>query len=165
MNGVVFMIGRVSNQNYYQYIIEQAGQSAGNAPLARQRSEGSPALLGTPEVKKNEAIGPKECKTCHSRRYKDQSNDSSVSFQSPTQVSPEMAATAVASHEQEHVQHNAEKAEREGVKATSFVQIHNAVCPECGRIYVSGGTTTTYYSPKQQSQGADGKGFLIDTKA
>lgn len=159
------MINRVSNQNYCQYIIGQAGQSAGNAPPTRQHAEGSPAPLGTPEAKKDEAIGPKECKTCHSRRYKDQSNDSSVSFQSPTQVPPEMAAVAVASHEQEHVQHNAEKAEREGVTATSFVQIHNAVCPECGRIYVSGGTTTTYYSPKRQSQGEDGKGFLIDAKA
>ncbi len=41
------------------------------------------------------------------------------------------------------------------MKATSFVQIHSAVCPECGKIYVSGGTTTTYYSPKQGATGAD----------
>jgi hypothetical protein len=160
------MINLVSNQNYhYQINIGQTAQSASNAPPARQQSARSPATSGTPEAKKNEAIGPKECKTCHSRKYKDQSNDASVSFQSPTQVSPEMAAGAVATHEQEHVQHNAEKAKSEGLKATSFVQIHSAVCPECGRIYVSGGTTTTYYSQKHQSQGENGKGVLIDTEA
>ena len=159
------MISRVSNHNYYEFTIGQVAQSANNSIAARQQSEESLATSRTLEAKKNEEIGPKECKTCHTRKYKDQSNDSSVSFQSPTQVSPEMAASAVASHEQEHVQHNAEKAKSEGMKATSFVQIHSAVCPECGRIYVSGGTTTTYYSQKQQSQGENGKGLLIDTKA
>jgi hypothetical protein len=51
------------------------------------------------------------------------------------------------------------------MKATSFVQILTAVCPECGRIYVSGGTTTTYYSKKQQTQGEDGNGLYVDIKA
>jgi hypothetical protein len=36
------------------------------------------------------------------------------------------------------------------MKATSTVQIHTAICPECGKAYVSGGTTTTTVSPKQQ---------------
>jgi hypothetical protein len=51
-------------------------------------------------------------------------------MQSPTHLSPDMAAGAVVAHEQEHVQHNAEKASREGLKATSTVQIHLGVCPE-----------------------------------
>jgi hypothetical protein len=160
------MINPVSNQNYhYQVNLGRTAQSASSAPAARQQGERSPAPSGTPEAKKNEEIGPKECKTCHSRKYKDQSNDASVSFQSPTRVSPEMAAGDVAAHEQEHVRHNAEKAKSEGLKATSFVQIQSAACPECGRIYVSGGTTTTYYSQKQTTQGENGKGVLIDTKA
>ena len=109
------MINPVSNHEYhYQVNIGQAAQSAVNATAARRQPERSPATSRTPEASKNEAIGPKECKTCHSRKYKDQSNDASVSFQSPTRVSPQMAAGAVASHEQEHVQHNAEKAKSEG---------------------------------------------------
>jgi hypothetical protein len=76
-----------------------------------------------------------------------------------------MAASAVAAHEQEHVQNNDQKALRDGMKATSFVQISTSVCPECGRIYVSGGTTTTYYSEKQQPQGEDGTGLFVNTKA
>jgi hypothetical protein len=51
-------------------------------------------------------------------------------MQSPTQLSPDEAAGVVIAHEEEHVQHNAEKAKREGEKATSFVQIHTAICPE-----------------------------------
>jgi len=134
--------------------------------MARQQSDGVPApAAGMPEVKKNQEIEPKECKTCHARSYTDQSSDASVSFQNPTHVSPEMAAGAVAAHEQEHVQNNVQKAQREGMKATSFVQILTAVCPECGRIYVSGGTTTTYYSKKQQTQGEDGNGLYVDIKA
>jgi hypothetical protein len=166
MAGAWFMINPVSNQNYSNlYATVQTAQSAGNVPMARQPSDDSPVVAGTPDVKKNQEIGPKECKTCHARRYKDQSNDASVSFQTPTHVAPELAASAVAAHEQEHVQHNAQKAQSEGMKATSFVQIHIAICPECGRIYVSGGTTTTYYSKKQPIPGEDGNGLFVDTKA
>lgn len=160
------MMNPLSSQSFYNpYIAVQSAQLFGNAPIARQQSGGSPALGGTPEVTKNQEVGPKECKTCHARRYKDQSNDASVSFQTPTYVAPEMAAGAVAGHEQQHVQNNAQKAQREGMKATSFVQISSAICPECGRSYVSGGTTTTYYSKKQQTPGEDGIGRFVDIKA
>jgi hypothetical protein len=80
-----------------------------------------------------------------------------VSFQSPTSVPPQLAASAVSAHEQEHVTHNALKAEQEGMKATSTVQIHTATCPECGKVYVSGGTTITTFSPKQPVPGYSGK--------
>jgi len=48
--------------------------------------------------------------------------------------------------------------------ARSEVQIHTAICPECGRIYVSGGTTTTYYSSKQ-SPVSDATGLLVNKTA
>jgi hypothetical protein len=51
-------------------------------------------------------------------------------MQSPTYLSPDTAGGAVNAHEQEHVRHNAEKASREGLKATSTVEIHLGVCPE-----------------------------------
>ncbi len=86
-------------------------------------------------------------------------------MQSPTYIPAEMAAQVVAGHEQEHVRNNAEKAQREGLNARSVVQIHTAICPECGRIYVSGGTTTTYYSTKEPLAGDESKGFNINVMA
>lgn len=72
----------------------------------------------------------------------------------------------MAAHENQHVVHNAQKAEQQGMRAISTVQIHSSVCPECGRIYVSGGTTTTTYVPKQGQPSADAfSGQNIDTWA
>jgi hypothetical protein len=73
----------------------------------------------------------------------------------------------VSAHEQEHVRHNQQKAESEGMKATSTVVLSTAICPECGKSYVSGGTTTTTYSRKQQISevGEKTKGTLVDTRA
>jgi hypothetical protein len=87
-----------------------------------------------------------ECKTCANRKYVDGSSDSGVSFQTPTQINPEAAGAAVRAHENEHVTRNAAKAEREGMEARSTVAIHMAICPECGRSYVAGGTTTTVFT-------------------
>lgn len=84
-----------------------------------------------------------ECRTCKNRKYKDGS-DEMVSFKSPQHVSPESAASAVRAHEQEHVSNAYKKAATENGKVISAsVSIHTAVCPECGRTYVSGGTTHT----------------------
>jgi hypothetical protein len=87
-----------------------------------------------------------ECQTCKERQYVDGSNDSGVSFQTPTSVDPGTEASAVRAHEQEHVTRNSAKAQREGMSAHSSVQLHSAICPECGRVYISGGTTTTTYT-------------------
>ncbi|MDR0943160.1 MAG: hypothetical protein LBM41_01355 [Ruminococcus sp.] len=89
-----------------------------------------------------------ECRTCANRKYVDGSSDSGVSFQTPTQIDPQAAQSAVRAHENEHVTRNAAKAEREGMEARSTVAIHMAICPECGRSYVAGGTTTTTYTSK-----------------
>lgn len=85
-------------------------------------------------------------------------------MQSPTHLSPDEAPGAVIAHEREHVQHNAEKAAREGEKATSFIQIHTSICPECGRIFVSGGTTTTYYSKKDPLPEDESKGLFVNVR-
>lgn len=48
------------------------------------------------------------------------------------------------SHEQEHVSREGAKALAEGRKVVSqSVRIFMDVCPECGRVYTSGGKTTT----------------------
>lgn len=92
---------------------------------------------------------PEECDTCKKRKYQDAS-DEMVSFKSATHVSPESAASAVRAHEQEHVSNAYKKAaSKNGRVVNASVSIHTAVCPECGRTYVSGGTTHTqikYYN-------------------
>lgn len=93
-----------------------------------------------------------ECKTCEERKYQDGSDDMGVSFQTPTRVDPDMAASAVRGHEMEHVVREQAKAQREDRKVVSqSVTYHTAICPECGKAYVSGGTTrtTTVSNPQQ----------------
>ena len=85
-----------------------------------------------------------ECQTCAERKYQDGSNDPGVSFKAATHLSPEEAATAVRGHEMEHVVRNQAKAAREDREIVSqSVIIHTDICPECGRVYTSGGTTRT----------------------
>ena len=85
-----------------------------------------------------------QCETCRKRRYQDDSDDSAVSFQMPTTMSPEAAKARVRGHEMEHVRRESAKARAEGKKVVSqTVQIMTDTCEECGRIYVSGGLTRT----------------------
>ena len=113
------------------------------------------------EKERKEKMGIKDpaevCQTCKNRKYKDGS-DEMVSFKTPTHVSPESAAAAVRAHEQEHVTNAYSKAATKNGKVMSAsVSIHTAICPECGRTYISGGTTHTqikYYNednPYQKS--------------
>ena len=141
-------------------------------PAATARATGNPVKFAgntrPGENEKNKTVNPTECQTCKSRTYKDVSSDVSVSFQAATHVSREMSATAVRAHEQEHVANNANSAARQDVKAYSTVAIHTQICPECHRVYVSGGTTTTTYSsspspPEPDSEGT--KGNHIDAMA
>jgi hypothetical protein len=85
-----------------------------------------------------------ECETCRKRRYQDDSDDSAVSFQMPTNMSPTAAKSRVRMHELEHVRREGIKARQEGKHIVSqTVQIKTDTCEECGRIYVSGGLTRT----------------------
>lgn len=96
-----------------------------------------------------------ECQTCKNRKYQDGS-DEMVSFKSPAHISPEASGAAVRSHEQEHVTNAYSKAATgEGKVVSASVTLQTAVCPECGRSYVSGGTTTTqikYYNEENPYQ-------------
>ena len=100
---------------------------------------------------------PAECETCATRKYQDGSNEM-VSFKSAAHISPEAAASKVRSHEQEHVVNAYEKAAQDNGKVISAnVSIHTAICPECGRSYVSGGETRTqikYYNEENPYQKA-----------
>ena len=85
-----------------------------------------------------------ECQTCANRKYQDGSNENDVSFKTASKVAPEAAGAAIRSHEQMHVKNAFEKAEEGNGKVISAsVQIQTSCCPECGKTYVSGGTTRT----------------------
>ncbi len=91
-----------------------------------------------------EVMEDAECQTCKERKYQDGSDDPGVSFKTPTNVAPEQAAAAVRGHEQEHVVREQAKALREDRKVVSqSVTLHTDICPECGDVYISGGTTRT----------------------
>lgn len=91
-----------------------------------------------------EVMSEGECQTCKERKYQDGSDDPGVSYKTPTQIAPEQAASAVRSHEQEHVVREQAKAQREGREVVSqSVTLHTGICPECGKTYISGGITRT----------------------
>ncbi len=96
-----------------------------------------------------------ECETCKNRKYQDGS-DEMVSFKTAQHISPESAASRVRAHEQEHVNNAYSKAARDNGKVLrASVSIQTAICPECGRSYVSGGTTSTqirYYNEENPYQ-------------
>jgi len=62
----------------------------------------------------------------------------------------------VRAHEQEHVSNAyTDAAQNNGKVLRASVAIHTAICPECGRSYVAGGTTSTqikYYNEENPYQ-------------
>ena len=104
-----------------------------------------------------------ECQTCKNRKYQDGSDDPGVSFKAPTKISPERAAYAIRSHEMEHVAHAWAKAQKEDREIVSqSVSYHTDICPECGKVYMSGGTTRTVFRSKQPAQTPVQKGKYLD---
>jgi len=106
------------------------------------QEEAGEAVLGAESAQ--DALKQGECETCEKRKYQDGSDDMGVSYQTPTNIKPEQAASAVRGHEMEHVYREQAKADREGRKVVSqSVTMHSEICPECGKSFVSGGTTRT----------------------
>lgn len=98
---------------------------------------------------------PAECDTCKNRKYQDGS-DEMVSFKAAAHISPSASASVVRAHEQEHVS-NAYKdaAQNNGKVLRASVSLQRAICPECGRSYIAGGTTSTqikYYNEENPYQ-------------
>jgi hypothetical protein len=146
------IIIRISPEGRAMY---EASKNGGNgeapADIFGQGGENELYIVGGAN-EANKLNGTGECQTCNSRRYVDQSNDPSVSFQSPTQINPGAAMSAVSAHERQHVGHERAKAAENGGKVVSqTVTIHTDICPECGRIYVSGGETRTTTSRRVES--------------
>lgn len=128
--------------------------------LLNKAQEEDSLKMGQEEDSKSpqETMEESECQTCKNRKYQDGSDDPGVSFKTATSVAPEQAAAAVRGHEQEHVVREQAKAQREDRKVVSqSVTIHTEICPECGDVYVSGGTTrtTTKANPVEEPSQAD----------
>lgn len=103
---------------------------------------GEAAAKAQSKTEKAEKKG--ECQTCKNRTYVDESNEGNVSFKAPGHIAPEASAGTVMAHEQQHVSNarrTGSKPENELVSAS--VSLKTAICPECGRSYVAGGTTRT----------------------
>lgn len=113
--------------------------------------------LSTAEKRSMIRSGQLECETCKSRKYQDGS-DEMVSYKAPAHISPESAGAAVRAHEQEHVTNAYNKASQgNGQVLNASVSIRTSVCPECGRSYVSGGTTTTQIKYNQDAYAQNAK--------
>ena len=85
------------------------------------------------------------------RKYQDGSSDPGVSMKMPTALNKGEALSRVSSHEREHVVREQTKAKQEGREVVmQTVQIHSAICPECGRPYISGGKTRTVTKEKTE---------------
>ena len=159
------MVGSISdmamNYNYNNYSFNNKNiDNSDKTNTIKNPGESTEKLPG----KKS---SPAECETCKNRKYQDGS-DEMVSFKSAAHISPEAAASRVRSHEQEHVSNAYKKASQNNGKVLSTnVSIKTAICPECGRSYLSGGETRTqikYYNednPYQQDKKAtDGLKYI-----
>ncbi len=120
-------------------------------------------------------VKPADCQTCKDRKYVDGSDEGDVSFKAPSHISPENSAAAVMSHEQEHVTNARQEGNKENTRLLSAsISLKLAVCPECGRSYVAGGTTRTrieytkenpYDKMRQKLEGDALSGAHIDMTA
>ncbi len=130
-----------------------AGNAAATGAAGTSAAEGSKPILNPSESNQRapgKLSSPAECETCKNRKYQDGSNEN-VSFKSASHISPEAAPARVRGHEQEHVANAYKKAaEGNGKVLNASVKITTAVCPECGRTYVSGGLTTTQIMYKNE---------------
>ena len=122
-----------------------------NDPISKVIRDPNASQVTSPGRKSS----PAECETCSNRKYQDGS-DEMVSFKSAAHISPEASASRVRAHEQEHVSNAYKKAAQDNGKVLqASVNLKTAICPECGRSYVSGGTTTTqikYYNEENPYQ-------------
>ena len=101
-----------------------ASSDAGKAEVIKNPGEST-------KVSPGRRSSPAECQTCKERKYQDGS-DENVSFKSAQRSRAGACYKCI---------FQSCPGRRQVINAS--VAIHTAICPECGRTYVSGGTTTT----------------------
>lgn len=159
------MISPIMGTSYYNPIAAYISPSASASPGRSQTTdaeqtaaqgmsgspdapEDAPAVIRNPGESTRKQAGkkssPAECETCKNRKYQDGSDEGNVSFKAAAHIDPKASAARVMGHEREHVSNAYKKAAQGNGKVMSCnVSLKTAVCPECGRTYVSGGTTAT----------------------
>lgn len=134
------------NYNNYNMFFTPANASAGVSGTPTDKTGVSATDAAGKVQKDSEAsrTGKGECQTCSERKYVDGSNECDVSFKTPGHIDPDAALSVVSAHEREHVANAIQKGNEPGAKLIqASVRIKTAICPECGRSYVSGGVTST----------------------
>lgn len=136
-----------------------AAGAAGTAAAGAATGAGAPTRTGSAQAgaaSGTQAAQATSCETCRSRKYQDISTDAGVSFKAPANIDPSVAASAVMSHEREHVALAEGRANDEGGRVISSITLETAICEECGRVYVSGGKAhiTTITPVEQKSEQA-----------
>lgn len=138
------MSGVLAGMNAYIGNMRRAENTQQPEAAQNGSKQGGSLVSGVDDQDNKRRFDSFECQTCKNRKYQDGSDDSGVSFQTPTKIDPKSAAAQVRGHEQEHVVRNQAKAERDGDEIVSqSVTLHTGICEECGRVYISGGTTRT----------------------
>lgn len=152
------LYGGYSGYGYASTSAANAAQASmsGTASVAAGKAEvsGAGRTPETADMQMLKRTGQIECQTCKSRTYQDGSNDMGVSFKTPGHIDPAVSGAVVRSHEQEHVTNERAHANMKGRRVVSqSVTLSTSVCSECGRSYVSGGTTrTTTVSNKSRNK-------------
>ncbi len=174
-------VGAIGAYAPYTSIQPYAAQNTAAIPNTMDPNKAAPVGKAenpqSPTSQKVDKSNPAyECQTCENRKYQDGSNEADVSFKAASKVAPEAAASAVRSHEQQHVSNAYQKAAEDNGKVISAnVTIHTSICPECGKTYVSGGTTRTsikygneenpYQKNLKNLQGGFLRGMNLDLEA
>lgn len=111
---------------------------------------------GAKDAEKSGRVNKSECQTCKNRKYVDGSNENDVSFKTPGHIDPGNSAAAVMGHEREHVANAVAEGNKENKELLSVsVTLKTSVCPECGRVYVSGGQTSTTMRTTRSEGGSE----------
>ena len=109
---------------------------------------------------------PEECQTCKERKYQDGSNEN-VSFKSASHISPEAAASAVRSHEGEHVSNAYSKAAQKsgsGGHAAGGHYVEDAADVEIELLKdeKADGDTAIVATVTKTRKNASGRSFMLD---
>ena len=145
------MVGRIEpvGSGYGNYSVYFPWSSAEKTDAVSASEKPGEVSSENSSLSSSRAVKKTECQTCKNRKYVDGS-DEMVSFKSPAKMSPGRAAAGVRAHEQEHVNNAFEKAAKaDGKVLQASVALKTAICPECGRAYIAGGTTTTKIAYKK----------------
>jgi hypothetical protein len=96
------------------------------------------------------------CNLCRQRQYEDVSPQHAVTFETPTKIPSIFSALWVATHELQHVLSAKRRALQQEERVITTVMLQYNVCPDCGRVHVSGGRTTVthLHQPPAQQEGA-----------